>query len=323
MRMKKALFQIFKLVVSAGLIIFLLNRKSPEELAPYLRSIDPALLAGGLIVFLTSSLLGALQWHILLGAGGVELPVLRTVRLYFVGLFFNNFLPANVGGDAVKIFDVVKDGNDPHKVFAITLLDRVFGITGLCLLAVVTSFFLLPSGTVDNMLVYIAVFLMPVAAVALLSFNRRLSRKIREFSSGIRLWGLGERIGLVLTHMGSLRNLKKLFGKVLFLSLLIQVLRIVTHIFVGKALGLELAVSDYLHFFIFIPLLGLVMILPISINGLGVRESAGIVLFTQIGISEEQAVLMEFITYLVQVAVSLAGGVMFVLGRRGGRRGEI
>jgi len=54
------------------------------------------------------------------------------------------------------------------------------------------------------------------------------------------------------------------------------------------------------------------MVLPISINGLGVREGMGIILFTQIGLLEEQALLVEFITYIIMVVVSLIGGLFFL-----------
>ncbi len=316
MRLKRFVLQAVKLAVSLGLILFLLQRITPGRLAPHLRGIDPVLLAVAVVVFFFSSVFGALQWHVLLRAGGVRLPFTRTYRLYFMGLFFNNFLPANVGGDAYKIFDVVRGGNDPHRVLAVTLLDRVFGIAGLCLIAAVASIILLPGGTVENALLYTAIFVSIVAMVALAAFNRRISTAVRKLSGKITIFGLGGRMEMVLGHMGSLRKLRLLFGKIAILTLFVQSMRIVTHIVVGMALGIEMTKLNYMQFFVFVPLLGLVMILPISINGLGVRESAGIDLFTKVGMPEEQAVLMIFITYVVQVVVSLLGGVYFLLGRR-------
>ncbi len=316
LKIRRLTFQLLKVIVSAGLIFFLLSRKSPRELAPYLEGMDHFQLVLAVSIFFASSILGALQWHILLRAGGVRLSFGKTFRLYFTGLFFNNFLPANVGGDAIKIFDVVKTGNDPHRVFAVTLLDRIFGVMGLCLLALFASVLLLADRSSTASSIYIIVFLACVIPVFLLVFNRNLSRWIRILLGRIRLWGLGEKIDRVLSHLGKLRDLRYLSGRVIMLTLLIQFLRIATHIFVGRALGIEMLGWDHVHFFVFVPMLGLIMILPISINGLGVRESAGIVLFTQIGIGEELAVLMEFITYVVQVFVSLLGGIFFFMRKR-------
>lgn len=318
MRINSILTRTLKPAVSLGLIALLLHRITPERLAPHLRGIDPALMAAAVVVFFVSSLFGSLQWHVLLRAGGVDLPFMRTYKLYFMGLFFNNFLPANVGGDAYKIFDVVRGGNDPHKVLAITLLDRVFGIAGLCLVAAAASFVLLPGGSVRNDALYAALFVSIVSGVLLVAFNRRVSRAVRRLSGRVRFWKLGERMEMVLGHMGSLRKFRLLFAKIAVITLIVQSLRIVTHIIVGMALGIAMTKLNYLQFFVFVPLLGLVMILPISINGLGVRESAGTDLFTGVGMGEEQAVLMIFMTYVVQVAVSLLGGLYFLTGRRSG-----
>ena len=98
----------------------------------------------------------------------------------------------------------------------------------------------------------------------------------------------------------------------LLLALVVQFLRVATHVLVGRALGVEMTFGLFLSFYIFIPLLGLVMILPISLNGLGVREGTGILLFTTVGFSDERALLLEFITYVVMVAVSIIGGVLFL-----------
>jgi uncharacterized protein (TIRG00374 family) len=309
---KRAWLQILKITVSAGLIAILLYRISPGRLLEHLGRIDPAWIAGAVAIFLASSLLGALQWHLLLSAGGVKMPLSRTISLYFTGLFFNNLLPTNVGGDAFKIYDVVRTGYDPHKVFAITLLDRVIGITGLCLLALAASLFLFFSGGTADLGLYALVFAGCIVPVLALALSRKISSPVRRTLSRIRLWGIGERLELVFSHLGSFRSFPSLLGKVIALTLTIQALRITTHLAVAAALGIRPESREMLHFFVFVPLLGLIMMLPISINGLGLREGAGILLFTRIGLSEEEAFLMEFLTYVVMVGVSLIGGVLFL-----------
>jgi len=299
-------------LVSGGLIAFLIIKVSPQKIFLHLKDIDPLVLAGAFFVFFASSLLGALQWHILLRAGGIGLNFRQTFKLYFVGLFFNNFLPANVGGDAIKIYDVARGGNDPYQVFAITLLDRVIGITGLSLLALFASVALFFNGGFFNLHVYFAIFLLCVIPFFALATTKSLSGFIRRMLGRISLWGIGGKFNQVFDHLSEFKKLRVLLIKVLALSLLVQSLRIATHVVVAYALNIDVSPSNYIHFFIFIPLLGLIMILPISINGLGVREGTGILLFTQIGFSNEQALLMEFITYFVMVVVSLVGGAFFL-----------
>ena len=317
---KRALLQILKVAVSLGLIIFLLSRIPPGRLMAVIVEAKPLELLLAVALFFLSGLLGSYQWHLLLRAGGISLPFPKTFRLYFIGLFFNNFLPANVGGDAVKIYHVSRIGNDPHQVFAITLLDRIIGITGLCLLAVAASVILKGGGHIQNLNIYILIFLGCIAPVVALTLNRRLSGAVKRLFGMITWWGLGGRFHAVFEHLGNFRKLRFLLVKLTLLAVAVQFMRVLTHVTVGGSLGLDLSWETASSFFVFIPLLGLLMVLPISINGLGLREGMGVVLFTQIGLLEEQALLVEFITYVIMVVVSLVGGIFFLRRHLTGER---
>ena len=67
------------------------------------------------------------------------------------------------------------------------------------------------------------------------------------------------------------------------------------------------------YFFLFVPLLAVIVSLPISFNGIGLREGAGIVLFGLVGVDRASAFSLQFTTYLVAVAVSLLGGLVFLV----------
>jgi len=312
LKAKKVLFQTAKIVVSLGLIVFLVWKISPSKIVPHLKSVKPGYLAGAASVFALSSFLGALQWYILLRESDMYIRFTTAVRFYFVGLFFNNFLPANVGGDAFKIFDVSRKGYDPHRVFAITLLDRIFGILGLCVVALAASLILLPSGAIDNLPVYIIIFGGIISAGLISMFNRPIARLVRRIFSGIEFLNIGRRMTVIFNQLGELRSIKPVMLRVTGLALVVQSLRICTHIMVGGAFGLDLSGVVPLYFFVFVPILGLIMILPISLNGLGVREGAGVLLFAGVSIAGEQALLIEFLTYVIMVMVSLAGGLLFL-----------
>jgi glycosyltransferase 2 family protein len=308
---RRILVQLVKITVSVGLIAFLFYKLSPEHLLADLSRVSPWQLVISTVIFFVSVWLGAYQWHLLLKAGGIALPFAKTFRVYFVGLFFNNFLPAGVGGDVMKIYDVTRVGNDPHQVFAVTMLDRVIGIAGLCVLALVASFVLLAGEGLYNLYLYMVVFAGCVAPVLALVLNKRLSRGVRRLFGRITFWGLGGRFDSVFRHLGEYRRLRMLLVRLTLLAMAVQFLRVVTHVLVAQSLGITVTNLSFIQFFVFVPLLSLIMILPISINGLGVREGAGILLFTQIGFSKEQALLMELVTYAIMVMVSLIGGFFF------------
>ncbi|MFA4947767.1 MAG: lysylphosphatidylglycerol synthase transmembrane domain-containing protein [Candidatus Krumholzibacteriia bacterium] len=319
---RRVLVQLVKIAVSVGLIAFLFYKLSPENLFAHLSRVSPWQLVISTVIFFISVGLGAYQWHLLLKAGGIALPFAKTFKVYFVGLFFNNFLPAGVGGDVMKIYDVTRVGNDPHQVFAVTMLDRVIGIAGLCILALAASCILLAGEGLYNLYLYIVIFAGCVAPVLALIMNKRLSRGVRLLFGKITFWGLGGRFDAIFRHLGEYRRLRMLLVRLTVLAMVVQFLRVVTHVFVAQSLGIAVTNLHFIQFFVFVPLLSLIMILPISINGLGVREGAGILLFTQIGFSKEQALLMELITYAIMVMVSLVGGFFYVQ-RSFGRKSEI
>jgi uncharacterized membrane protein YbhN (UPF0104 family) len=273
-----------KIAVSAGFMIFLLRRTPPAELVRLLRGLEPLTLSASVLCFFVSNVLGALQWHLLLSASGITLTFPRTFRFYFVGLFFNNFLPANIGGDAVKVWDVARVGGGVYQVIAVTLLDRLLGIFSLCLLATMAALYLAPRQPHLPYEWYMVVFLACMVPGIGFYFFKPLGQ----------LW----------------------------LSVLIQALRVTTHILVGLALGMHIDVILLCQFFVFIPLLSLAMIPPITINGLGIREGLGIVLFASAGLAEADAFTLEFLTYVISVAVSLLGFLYFVARRHAPRAGE-
>jgi hypothetical protein len=81
------------------------------------------------------------------------------------------------------------------------------------------------------------------------------------------------------------------------------------HVLVAHALGISLPIT---YFLLFVPLLAVIVSVPISLNGIGVREGAGVVLFGLVGVGRAQAFSMQFTTYLVAVTVSLLGGLIFL-----------
>jgi hypothetical protein len=296
-------------------MVFLLRRIAFSELKAIVFSIDRTILLAAVSAFLISNVIGSFQWHLLLRSSGISLPFHRTFRFYFVGLFFNNFLPANIGGDAVKIYDVTKIGSSVYQVIAVTLLDRLIGIFGLCLLATIATAFLMNRDTLEMSSLYLILFVGCMLPGLGLYLFKPFSRLLRRIVRKIRPLSLDDRISSILDHLSEFKGRKMLIFRLMLLSCFIQALRVSTHILVGLSLGVHLGVVVAGMFFVFIPLLSLAMIPPITINGLGVREGLGIVLFSAAGIGRADAFTMEFLTYVVSVAVSLLGLFFFLLRR--------
>jgi len=116
---------------------------------------------------------------------------------------------------------------------------------------------------------------------------------------------LDELSGRLAAFRGERRLLLQLSG----VALVVQVMRIGVHVLFARALGLHVGTA---YFFLFVPLLAVIVSLPISLNGIGVREGAGMILFGLVGLDRASAFALQFGTYLVAVGVSLIGGLVFL-----------
>lgn len=299
----------FKVVISIVLFGWLFQRVSWDQVRVTLGHARLEWLVAAFALLVASNVLGSYQWNRLLRVVSIELPFWKVVAYYHVGLFWNNFLPANVGGDLARIADASRAGSTRTTAFSTVLLDRMIGTVALGSLAVITTlpvidhfhlaavyagvlgFFLLASG-----LLWAALHPAAMTWLARMLVSVGLAR-LRPALEDLRL------------RMAAFRDQKVLLAQLMVVALAVQVMRIVVHVLVARALGLHIPLT---YFFLFVPLLAVIVSLPISLNGIGVREGAGIVLFGLVGLDRESAFLLQFTTYLVAVAVSLIGGLVFL-----------
>ena len=305
-----------KLALSAVLLAVLIKRIPLASVGESLRAAKPEWLAAAFGLMLFSNLLGAYQWSRLLRAVGIQIPLWRVTSYYHVGLFFNNFLPANIGGDLARIADASRHGPTRAAALSTVLLDRMIGTLALATLALVTT---LPAIDAFHLRVtYLALVAFFALAVTLLwaVFHPALLPTTERVLSRVGLGALKPHLDDLAGRLQGFRGQRTLFLQLLSVALVVQVARVGVHVLVARALGIAIALP---YFFLFVPLLAVIVSLPISFNGLGVREIAGVGLFGLVGVSEPDAFSLQITAYFVAVAVSLLGGVAF-LARLPGRR---
>jgi hypothetical protein len=307
---------VLKLAVSVALLVYLANRLDVELIAHEIASARRAGLVLAGAVFFVSNLLGAVQWRTLLGAAGVRLSRSRTLAYYLQGLFFGLFLPANVGGDVSRVVDTTRHTGEFGGAVAATVMDRLVGFYSMGSMAVL-ALILGGGGAPWVITVPIVGFAGVNLAVALALFSRRASgllerlvnlipaERVRRTGVGLvrALHALGRRPGLLLG--------------VFAISVVVQVLRITVHLLVARSMGIELAAGE---FFVIIPVLAVLLALPISVGGIGVRESAAVELFGHVGVAGAPAVGMQVTVFLLQILVTLPGWGIFVARQLRGRR---
>jgi uncharacterized membrane protein YbhN (UPF0104 family) len=267
-------------------------------------------LALALFLYLVGVVVCARRWQVLLHGCDVQISLASATALYFVGNFFNNILPGSVSGDIVKMYQLSRHCDRSEVAVASVLIDRVAGLLVLVAIAATAVPF-----SRDLVPWHMSVIVVG-AAVGMWGGVWLLSRD--------RLWhGLRSRSGLLrrLAGWGRLRRLyramrlirRRATAEALVLSLVFDILWIAVRYLIALALGLHLSIW---YFLIFIPIISLITLVPVSFSGLGVREGAYVYLFSQVGVEAPLALSMSLAFYVIRVIGGIIGGIVYGLGSR-------
>jgi uncharacterized membrane protein YbhN (UPF0104 family) len=280
-----------RLAVSAALVAWILRRTPFHEVGAAFRSADLrfVLLALGLQLFDTFA--SVRRWRLLIRAQGGEAPFPGLVRAYFIGIFFNNLLPSTIGGDTVRVVHTSRSGVGRAKALAVIFVDRFLGLLALMLFAVLG---VLASGRLTARLPSLLAWVMGGAAV------------------------LGLAAGLLfLTTAGPARHLNfqgkwDVLARAFGWSLLLQTSVVLGGWCLAHALHAPIPLP---YFFLIVPLALIVMMLPVSINAIGVRENVWAFFFAAFGVPAALGVAVAWLSYGLVLAQALIGGAVYAWGR--------
>lgn len=299
-----------RLLVSVALLAWLLRQIQGgwEELG----SVRVGDLWPAAAAFAASTVLGALQWTLILRRAGVGVSVARMQALYWIGLFFNNFLPSNVGGDVVKVADLAVDTGRWMRPLAGTLLDRMLGLNALVGVAFAGGLILGGSAPAGIPWWALALLALPTLGLSAALLSGRLGRMVVAVARRVLPRGSAKLEGIV-GELAAYRADPAFVLRLALLAVVVQSLRVATHVAVAQAMGVPLTTETVLGLYVLVPILGVAIVLPLSFNGLGVREFVATRLMPEIGIGAPVAFALQVTTYFVQVGVSLVGGVIFAV----------
>lgn len=300
-----------KFLVSFSILAFLLLYKtSVREIIYVLREASIFWLVLSFSLHSLGLLISAVRWQILIRAQGDQVPLGFLAKSYLVGSFFNNFLPTRFGGDVVRIWDGSRYSKSLLKSSAIVLVERLTGIIVLFLFAFSASLFRLDMAE-KVPVIWVSLLLGSVGIAALLFFFTPLARKILQKMPEAGFFvKVKSKTLLFRETVLHYRTQKPAFLKALFWAFLLQINVIFHYILIGKALGLSIHMLDY---FVFVPIVLLIMTIPVTINGLGLREGSYIEIFKFYQILPQAAFSFSFIDMAFGLIVGIVGGIIYVL----------
>ncbi|MGQ9598639.1 MAG: lysylphosphatidylglycerol synthase transmembrane domain-containing protein [Anaerolineae bacterium] len=313
-RRRNRILNLLKVVISLGALIYVLRQVNPEQVLQLFQEMDWGPFLAALLLFLSGSLVRAYRWGSLVWSLNVSVSWWRLVMLYFVGSFFSLFLPTGVGGDAVKMYELSRNDHKVSAAISSVVVDRFLGLLvlfAIALLALVIGHRWIQP---EVQILIVGIFGAIVILVVLLWQRSWLER-----------WG--RRLG-VNRLLGQIKVLRELYESLHLYSLAAllyatlasgvwNLILIMGYYLLGQAVGIELSAWYY---FLFVPVISALLMIP-SVGGLGIREGGTVLLFSQVGVSEHQALALALAYDLTLLVVALIGaGIYIVQGVREARR---
>jgi len=304
---KKHIILALKFLVSGGLIWMLVDGVDLGAARDRILAVDVKFLGLAMLVSTLQIGICVARWRVVLGAIQAVLSTVDALRIYMIGFFFNQALPSSVGGDAVRVYQAYKRGMMLNSAINGVMLERVATVLGLIALVVIaTPFFIDRVGSADAAWIVPSVSLLGVGGVVglvVLMFLDRLPSRFAHwrFVRGLAMLA-GDTRRVFLSPLRAALALGWSLAGHVNVALMVYLL----------ARSLDLSIT-WLDCMILIPPVLLVMTLPISIAGWGVREQAMVTAFALIGVPTEGALALSIIFGLMALLFGLPGGIVWLM----------
>ncbi|MDD2654250.1 MAG: lysylphosphatidylglycerol synthase transmembrane domain-containing protein, partial [Candidatus Omnitrophica bacterium] len=292
--LKNILIYFLKIAITVGLLVFLYTKTEIKfhDVVLAIKKANPVYFSIAVFLFAFNYFLGMFRWNILLKAAGVIVPFSRVVVSYLMGLAVNLFIPSTIGGDLARTVDLsVYSSNSKSKLLATVMLDSISGYIAVVTVAFISLF--LGYKFVDKpVLISFAIIAGILLAIILVLFNRRIAKLMQAIFSRVgsvknALVNFDESINSFLREA----RLKALLFT-LVAALLIQVISVFIGYFIAESLGFHI---DLIYFFVIIPIVNAISMIPLTMLGLGSRDLSSVYFFGRVGYPATYAETMSLI----------------------------
>jgi len=253
----------------------------------------------------------AVRWLLLLRAADVDIPAASALRIFLRSSFVGSFLPAGVGADAARAYEIASRTSRGSQAVASVGIDRVLGLVAIAILGI--------AGLADwaqHVEPALRLRLMAVAALGGLAvlaifWADKVARAVVPSRWHGSLWGwrilrLGDAIGAYRAH-------PKVLAQVMALSIAVQLVRVFQGYGLGRGLGIQVGLEYYL---VFMPIAMLVLLLPVSISGFGLPQAAIVWLLRPMGVPDAESLALSTLLIVVGIIGNLPGAWLYLTRKK-------
>jgi glycosyltransferase 2 family protein len=310
---RRVLVMAAKIAVSIALLAFLFSKIDTARLWASARKASLFWLMTALAIQAVIVITSTWRWQLLLTAQNVKLKNRTLLGSYLVATFFNNFLPSNVGGDVIRIRDTAVATQSKTLATTVVLVDRALGLMALVLISAVgatAAARLYGSGASPIWPSWLWAFFLAGAAITapVVYAPEGFGRLLQPLTIVHPEW-VGTRIEKLTATLSRFREHPSALAACFSGAVLVQGLMVVFYLAIVYALKIPVTASELA---VIVPISLVVQMLPVSVNGLGLREATFSFYFTRLGLPIESAVLLSLMGAAVLMLFSLSGAAVYV-----------
>ena len=288
-----------KLGLSFLLVALLIHYTDFHALVDELRGADPLWVLVALVTMLASHTVCVERWRQLARPLGFNQPWGYFFGAYFTGMFMNLFAPSTVAGDLGRTYFLASTGHRKSLALTSVVAERGTGFMVLASIGALAVIFQ-PGYRMPAAARVIALLVIPTFLLGWYLGPRVLVRVLGRFARVRRL---------IVEDLSPYWNDLPLIARAVGVSVVFHFLQIYTYILVARALGVSVPPG---YFFILVPVVNIVGMLPVTFSGVGIREAGMLFFLSRIGVADDSAVAIGLIVSGLTLTCGLVGGLIYV-----------
>lgn len=303
-----------KIAISAAIMAWILNHVPLIDIVVALGDVSwPYLVAAFFLQFL-GAYITVRRWHLLLRTQSAEIPLRFLYGSWLVGCFFKQLLPSVIGADAVRVYDSHRAGASKSTALVAVGVDRMVGLLALLIVAVIAlSFSNDLTASIPGLTAWILISTLGMTILTWLIFSRSVQmaaicRTVGQFAPKT----FAARAERFFHAVAAYNNQHGTLVLALIWSLLLQLTVVTFYYLIALAMGFTIT---FMAFMLIVPIAIVVMMVPVTINGIGVREAMHVLLLGTFGVTAPEAIAFAWLEFGALLAFGLIGGVIYALRR--------
>ena len=303
-----------KTIVSLGLLAVLFSRVDVSRLWSITRQASIGWLATALVLYFAMVLTSAVRWGVLLRAQHVRLTFAYLTKSFLVATFFNNFLPSNIGGDVIRIADTAKAAGSKTLATTVVLIDRGLGVLGLALMAATGASMMqrMAVGPVGPRILWAGFGLGTIIATPALLMPETVTKLLQPLRVFHQEW-VDARIEKLTYALTRFKETPAALATCFSGAIAVQGLLVLFYVAIARSMSIPVGFAELA---VIVPVSFIVQMIPLSVNGFGVREATFGFYFTRLGLPLDAALAVSFVGAAMIVLFSLSGGLVLLARRR-------